>query len=186
MISALPVLETPRLLLRGAQYDDLRSLQEHWNDPLVRRYLFDDKPVDDQIAADVLVACLNGAPQGHGLWLLIEKASQTFLGCVALVPTSVAAEYEPRLAGLLEPIVSVVPSRWGGGLARESLSVVLNYAFNDLALSSVAAVNDVPNTASEKMLLGKGFSVLSEVNGPKYRLRTYMLQRQAWIERDDA
>lgn len=186
MTSILPLIETPRLVLRGAQHADLRTLQEHWNAPLVRRFLFDDQPVDEALAASVLGACLDAASRGHGLWLLIERTSKEVLGCVALMRTSVAAEYETRLTGLLEPMVSLVPRRWGHGFATECLSAALDYAFNTLQVHSVAAVNDVPNAASEKMLLRAGFSVLSEVDGPKYRMRTYVLLCRSWLERNDA
>jgi RimJ/RimL family protein N-acetyltransferase len=186
MADPLPTLETPRLHLRCARSDDLKTLQEHWNDPRVRKYLFDDKIVDESLASSVLGACLAGVPEGHGLWLLIEKSTHAFLGCVALIPTSIAAEYEPKLTGFLEPMVSLVPNSWGHGLAAEGLSAVLHYAFHVLAVTAVAAANDVPNTASERMLLNAGFSVVSEVDGPRYRLRTYMLQRQTWQMRDEA
>lgn len=186
MSDTLPTLETPRLRLRCARLDDLKTLREHWNDPHVRKYLFDDKPVDETLASSVLIACLAGVPEGHGLWLLIEKSTHAFVGCVALIPTSAAAEYEPKLTGFLEPMVSLVPKYWGHGLAAEGLSAVLRYAFYDLAVASIAAVNDVPNTGSERMLLNAGFSVVSEVDGPRYRLRTYMLQRQTWQMQDDA
>lgn len=179
MSSTLPVLDTPRLLLMGAQHDDLKILREHWDDPLVRRYLFDDKAVDEALARVVLGACLDGVRQGHGLWLITERPSAHVIGSVALIPTSEAAEYEPLLKGLLEPMVSLTPSRWGQGLATEALSAVLGHAFTTLAAASVAAVNDVPNAASERMLLRAGFTPLSEVDGPRHRLRTYILQRQA-------
>ncbi|MFM8353700.1 MAG: hypothetical protein ACKOBM_02180, partial [Gammaproteobacteria bacterium] len=46
MGSTLPVLDTQRLRLTGATRGDLLAPQQHWNEPLVRRYLFDDMPVD--------------------------------------------------------------------------------------------------------------------------------------------
>ncbi|MCA1957770.1 MAG: GNAT family N-acetyltransferase [Nitrospira sp.] len=186
MFNALPVLETQRLSLTGARHDDLKTLQEHWDDPLVRRYLFDDQPVDEALAKVVLDACLDGVQQGHGLWLLTERGSQDFVGSAALIPTSVAAEYEPLLKGLLEPMISLAPIRWGNGLATEALSAVLGHAFKTLTVASVAAVNHLPNAASERMLLRAGFTALSEVAGPKYRLRTFIIQRHAWLARHDA
>lgn len=186
MTNTLPLLETSRLLLRAVRDTDLPSIQEHWNEPLVRRFLFDDKPVDQAMAAGILKACLEAAPEGHGMWLLIEKSSQQFIGCLALMPTSVAAEYEMQIKGLLELTVSITPEHWGRGLATDGLAAVLRYAFNTLSLPLVAAVNDVPNAASEKMLLKAGFSALSEVSGPKYTLRTYNLKRDVWLQRNDA
>lgn len=186
MASTLPVLDTQRLRLTGATRNDLLALQQHWDEPLVRRYLFDDMPVDATLAARVLGQCLEAAPRGLGLWLATEKTSKAFLGCIALTPTSVAAEYEPQLAGLVEPMVSLAPGRWGEGFATEGLAAILAYAFETLSLSALAAVNDVPNAASERTLLNVGFSLQSEVDGPRCRLRIYRLERRAWLRRQDA
>jgi len=74
--------------------------------------------------------------------------------------------------------------RLGSVVSPASESPSLGYSFDALGLAAVAAVNDVPNVASEKMLLKAGFRSLSEVEGPKYRLRTYILERKAWQQRD--
>jgi RimJ/RimL family protein N-acetyltransferase len=69
------------------------------------------------------------------------------------------------------------------GYANEALTALLDYAFGELRQTTVAAVNDLPNTASERMLLRLGFVPRCEVQGPRCRLRTYRLASSAWQAR---
>lgn len=181
-MSALqPTFSTARLAIRPAGVDDLDALHTLWSDTHVRRFLFDDQVVSRELAKSMLDGCLAQAPRGLGLWLVFETNGTRLLGCVGLNPTTVAAEYEPALYGLLEPLAAFALRHWHKGYAKESLRPVLGHAFGPLAQTKVVAVNDVPNTASERMLLGLGFLPLSEVQGPRYRLRTYQLGREAWL-----
>jgi [ribosomal protein S5]-alanine N-acetyltransferase len=77
-------------------------------------------------------------------------------------------------------LAALAPERWGQGYATEALRSILAYAFNTLAQQQLAAANDLPNVASERMLMRLGFTQHSEVQGPKYPLRTYLLTQQAW------
>jgi len=185
MAQVLAPLSTRRLLLRSGQAADLVALWELWNKPLVRRYLFDDAPVDKSTAEAVLESSLAQAEKGAGLWTIHSKLEPRFLGCAALLPTS-AAEYEPRLAGLFEPTIAIDPGYWNLGYASEALAAVLGYAFDALGKGLIAAVNDVPNIASEQMLKKAGFSAVSEVRGPKYPMRTHTLSAVDWRARNDA
>lgn len=178
-----PTLATTRLTLRPADTADLSALHALWSDAEVRRFLFDDEPVSLDLARSVLASLLSNAADGLGLWLVEERGNPGVLGCVGLNPTTVAAEYEPSLEGLLKPLAAFWPRHWHKGYARESLSALVSYAFDALDQSRLAAVNDAPNVASERMLLALGFVPKSEVDGPRYRLRTYLLEKQAWESR---
>jgi ribosomal-protein-alanine N-acetyltransferase len=138
----------------------------------VRRFLFDDQPVSEQLAASVLEDCLACSSGGHGLWLIHLSEKPVFTGCAGLIPATVAAQYEPRLKGLLEPLAALQPTYWRRGYATEALAALINYAFTHLQVSELAAVNDIPNVASNRMLERLGFTVLSEVSGPKYEMQT--------------
>ena len=175
-----PSLYTSRLTLGPAGSQDLEQLHALWSQPEVRRFLFDDQDVSLELAQSVLDSCLKCAVSGYGLWLVHPKDDRELLGCVGLVPTTTAAEHEPALSGLLESVASLEAAHWHKGYAREALAAVLTHAFNALELPKVAAVNDVPNVASERMLNALGFQVLSEVQGPRHRMRTYTLERRAW------
>lgn len=173
----LPLFTTERLVLRGATAADLDLLWAIWRDPEVRRYLFDDKPLDRETATTVLESALRVAPQGLGLWMVERRESPGPIGCVALLPVGVAAQYDPALKGLVEPVAAFTPAFWGRGYANEALRAVLSYGFATLGLSLVAGVNDVPNEASDRMLRRLGFCFVRECDGPYYRSRVYHLER---------
>jgi RimJ/RimL family protein N-acetyltransferase len=174
---AQAMLQTERLFLRPAAAGDLDQLAVMWNDPEVRRFLFDDQGVTRELAGSVLEWCLSCAPSGYGLWLLHTKESQALIGCAGLLPTKAAAECEPRLKGMLELLALLMPTYWRRGYAREALDELIRHGFDVLGEPRLAGAHDAPNVASERMLRALGFTHYSEVPGPKYRLRTYVLER---------
>jgi RimJ/RimL family protein N-acetyltransferase len=157
--------------------EDAGDLGAIWNDPNVRRFLFDDQPVSKQLVATVLEECLTHADKGYGLWVVCPVDASVVAGCAGLIPTTVAAQFESRLKGLLEPLVSLHPTYWHRGYATEALTSLVDYAFTKLQVRELAAVNDIPNAASSRLLQRLGFSVLSQVAGPKYQMQTYHLVR---------
>src|SRR5919197_1550540 len=158
----LPNLITARLDLRPASGDDLDMLWALWAAPDVRRFLFDDVPVTRERAAEVLGHCIQAAEAGLGLWLASLRDTETVIGCVGLMAASTAAQYDPRLVGAVEPLASFSPSVWGHGYATEALAAMVRYAFEQLGLAQLAAVNDVPNEASDRLVKRLGFEVMGE------------------------
>jgi RimJ/RimL family protein N-acetyltransferase len=177
-----PTLQTTRLVLRPATLADVDVLWALWTTPAVREFLWDDREIARDEAFTMLAECVALSAQGLGLWLLSEARPQpapatgSFLGCAGLLPVSTAAQYETRLSGLIEPLVALTPSAWGRGYAPEALVELMRYASRSLGMTRLAGVTEVPNTASDRMLRHAGFTVLSEVAGPRYPLRTYLWQ----------
>lgn len=173
-----PTFEMPRAMLVPAERGDLDALWTIWRDPDVRRYLFDDQPVDRERATEVLDACLGEAANGLGLglWTIRERPASTIIGCAGLMPVS-WAEYDPTGAGLVEPIVALVPAAWHRGHAVEALRRLVTHAFGTLGLARLAGATDVPNEASHRMLTRVGFVSQRECPGPYYRMHTYLLER---------
>jgi RimJ/RimL family protein N-acetyltransferase len=185
-----PTLITARLQLRPAQPDDVDALWRRWTDPGVRRYLWDDRAITREEAAAALADCRALGAQGLGLWLVwladaagaagaTRPSGDSARGCAGLLPVSTAADYDARLAGLIEPLVALAPSAWGRGYASEALAELVRYAHARLGLDRLAGVTDVPNAASDRMLRRVGFRVLGEAPGPRHPLRTYLWQADA-------
>jgi [ribosomal protein S5]-alanine N-acetyltransferase len=172
---AQPTLRTARLLLRPATVGDLGYLHTLWNAPEVRRYLFDDEEVTPQLAEAVLAECLGRAAEGLGLWIALAGAEP--VGCVGLNPTTAVAELAPDLAGELEPLAALDPAHWGRGFAVEALAALIAHAFGPLARPRLLAVHDRPNTASERLVLRLGFQPARDLEGPRYPMRAYWLER---------
>ena len=175
-----PPLETLRLTLRPNVALDLSELHGLWSDPEVRRFLFDDREVSLELAKSVLDDCLPYGMVGYGLWMMHLKPNREVVGCVGVVPAKTSANHEPALSGLLELLVSLAPLHWHRGYAQEAASALLTHVFDTLGESVLAAVNDVANIASERMLKKLGFKLLSEVKGARFPLRTYTLRRRDW------
>jgi RimJ/RimL family protein N-acetyltransferase len=178
----LPELVTERLALRPCADDDLDQLWTLWTDPDVRRFLWDDRAITREEAAATLADCRALEPDGLGLWMMAPRAdpprgdAPRAIGCAALLPVTTAAEFEPRLAGLVEPLIALDPGAWGQGFAVESLMALRAYATDQLGLRRLAGVTDVPNVASDRMLRRAGFTILGECDGPRHRLRTYLYE----------
>jgi ribosomal-protein-alanine N-acetyltransferase len=183
MSTSPPRLVTARTALVPVELADLDVLWALWDDPEVRRYLFDDQPVSRARAAEVLAACLAERARGLGLWTIRpQTAAETIVGCAGLMPTSVAA-YDPAMAGLVEPIVALAPAWWRRGFAVEVVRALVHHAFHALGLARLSAATDVPNEASHRMLVRTGFVPQRECDGPYYRTRTYLLERSAQGDR---
>ena len=172
-----PTLDTPRLRLRPAIERDGDALWSLWTAPEIRRFLWDDRTITRDEAITTLRDSLELGDAGLGLWIVEAREAPTLLGCAGLLPVTTAAEFEPRLAGLVEPLVALAPEAWGRGYAREALCALLDHASDTLGLERLAGVTDIPNTRSDRMLRHAGFAVLSEVPGPRYDLRTYLWTR---------
>ena len=172
---------TTRLTLSPANEDQLDELWAIWNDEQVRRYLFDNQAVTRQAALGIIQDCLRFADHGYGLWDICLRGSKPLIGCVALMPVGTAAAFNPDLVGNVEPLIALDPAYWHQGYAAEALKAVLRYAFNELNLERIVAVNDVPNEASNRLLERLGFTNGAETDGPHYRLRNYVFTRDAFV-----
>lgn len=176
-------LTTERLALHPSTDADLDALWTLWTDRDVRRFLWDDREISRDEAAATLADCLALADKGLGLWTImpryessLDARGPTILGCAGLLPVTVAAEYEPRLTGLVEPLVALFPVAQRHGYAVEALSTLRDHAARQLGFARLAGVTDVPNAASDRMLRRAGFAPLSECAGPRHRLRTYIYE----------
>ena len=172
----LPLLTTPRLVLRPVRPGDTDFLWQLLTLPDVRRYLCDDKVLPRDVVAGIVAESLALAPGGLGMW--IAEQAGAMVGLVSLKPVpQVLVDLIPELNGEAEPTVALHPDAWGQGLAGEMLSAVLAHGFGALALPRIAAISDVPNTASAKMLARAGFRRTGEHPGLHYRLFSWMLER---------
>ena len=169
----MTILHSQRLAFRPVGGADLNELWRLWTDPDVRRFLWDDRAITREEAATTIADCEALAQRGLGLWVLRSKDSDALIGCAGLFPVTTAAMYEPRLAGLVEPLIALAPEHWGQGYASEALQALIDHATSHLGIAQLAAVTDVPNERSDRMLRRAGFIELSETDGPRYRLRTY-------------
>jgi RimJ/RimL family protein N-acetyltransferase len=136
----MTAMSTKRLELRPAGLRDLGALVRHWNDPQVRRYLFDDREVDPRLAETLLRDSeADFARRGYGLW-------QVFLQDVLIGVCGLRRRGEERV----EIIYSLDPGYWGAGLAAEAAQAVLA-AGRRARLKEVLIETDDGNVTSQRL-----------------------------------
>ena len=152
-------IETERLTLHPATFDDVDGLHALWVDPDVRRYLWDDTVIPRELAASVIDASMaTFAESGFGQFVLREHSSPRdapIIGFAGLRTFGAASEKE-LMYGLW-------PARWGTGLATEAARAVLRHAFESTAERVLWAGADPPNSASFRVMERLGMAYARRV-----------------------
>ena len=63
---------------------------------------------------------------------------------------------------------------WGGGVAFAAAQAAMRHGFEVLKLPRILAAVDLPNERSHRLMARLGFMPMGEVDGPRYRARTYV------------
>jgi RimJ/RimL family protein N-acetyltransferase len=73
--SDIPVLETPRLILRGRTMEDFPAYLGLWADPPAWRHLAEKPLTEEEVWQKFARIAGIWALKGYGFWLLEEKAT---------------------------------------------------------------------------------------------------------------
>lgn len=165
-----PTLSTPRLWLSPASAGDAQALQSIWNEPEVRRYLWDDQPVSIELARQVVDAG-NAAfrERGFGLWCVNLTHSGVLAGFCGLRGFGEAGE--------VELIFGLGPSRTGNGYATEAARAVLAHGFGACGLAEIWGRVDEPNARSIRLLERLGMKRRRSQPGKRFPLLEYAVSK---------
>lgn len=154
------ILETPRLLLRHLELNDLPELLALYQNPEIRRY-FPDGVLSYEDTREELEWYLHGHPQYPelGLWATIHKESGKFIGRCGLLPWEIDDKLEIEIAYLLDK------NFWHQGLATEAASGIMSYAFETLNLTRLICLMHPENSASQKVAERIGMQLERRVDG---------------------
>lgn len=122
----VPVLETPRLILRGHGAGDLDDSLALWSDPEVVRYISGKPSTREEVWSRLLRYVGHWALAGYGLWHVRERATDRFVGEAGL------ADFKRDMAFSFDgaPEAGWVFAPWshGRGYATEAMAAVLAWA----------------------------------------------------------
>jgi RimJ/RimL family protein N-acetyltransferase len=142
-------LRSSRLTLRPlttAACDEALAL---WQQPGVRRYLWDDRIITrDEALAPLSVSERDFRERRFGLWGVNRPGEATLLGICGLRTADVVPE--PEL------LFALNDGYCGRGYAWEAARAVLQYAFDELELPAVGAATDAANVRSSRLLTKLG------------------------------
>jgi [ribosomal protein S5]-alanine N-acetyltransferase len=148
--TTVPVLETPRLVLRPFRASDAEPLHEVLGDPEAMRF-WNVAPSSDLAAtAKNLEWLAKYSPYSHAAWAVAAKADGGFLGMV---------NYHHREVRDRRIEIGYVIHRrfWRQGIAREAVSGLLRHCFSALACHRIEALIMPENTASRRLAESLGF-----------------------------
>jgi RimJ/RimL family protein N-acetyltransferase len=149
----VPVLETPRLVLRGHRPADLEDSLSLWSDPEVVRHIGGKPSGREEVWARVLRYIGHWAATGYGFWHVRERATDRFVGEVGI------AEFRRDIAvsfdGAPEAGWAFAPWSHGKGYATEAMTAAL--AWGATAHPRTVCLIDLDNVASLRVAAKLGY-----------------------------
>ena len=156
------VLETERLALRELEPDDLEFLVAMMGHPDVNRYY--ERPFDRRDCTAWLEKQLQRYHRdGHGLWLVLDRADEKPMGQVGLMIQQVEEKQFPEIGWLLHR------PYWGHGYATEAAAGVRDAAFSVWNYPAVISLIRPENVPSQHVAQRIGMAPGPEVDFHGYR-----------------
>ena len=176
----LPIINTPRVVLRWISEDDIDSLYEIFSHPQVMRY-WSTPPLADRLAAAELQREIAEGNETETMlkWGLALRDSNTVIGTTTLFNLNLDN-------GRAELGYAMGRAHWGKGYMNEALNALVAHAFEVMELRRLEADVDPRNAASIRTLERLGFQregFLRErwhVNGEIQDALFYGLLRREW------
>jgi len=141
-----PVIETPRLVLRPRTVDDADAMFAVYRDADLMQYW--SGPPHDDVAQTRAEFEQRGGDDAWRAWAITRKGDDTAIGMVAAG--------EKRQGNVTEIGYMLARDHWGGGIAREAVSAVIDRIFAE-GQRRVFADTDPDNAASRALLERLGF-----------------------------
>lgn len=188
-MTAIPILTTHRLQLRGWRDSDRQPFAQLNADPVVMEHF---PATLSRSESDAMVDRIQQKfeQQGFGLWALEHRSSGDFLGFVGLNQPNFKAHFTPAIEigwRLAHPF-------WGQGYACEAARKVLRFGFAELALDEIVSFTATCNLRSMALMqrLGMLHDPAEDFNHPALipgdRLEHHVLYRLGkaqWMGQED-
>lgn len=141
----IPILETPRLILRPLEAADFADFYEYAQDPPVASFGMWQPYASESVAREDFDRLLKAYDRGLMWWALQHKADGKMIGRCQLGP------YDDEDA---RADISYALNRhyWGQGYITEAALPVADYGFETLKLNRLSAIVFTDNTASMRVL----------------------------------
>jgi RimJ/RimL family protein N-acetyltransferase len=150
-----PVLETPRLRLRGHRIEDFTASAAMWADERVVRYISGKPSTSAQSWSRILQYIGHWHALSFGYWVVEDRETGAFMGEVGLA--NFRREITPPIDGLPEIGWVLVPDAHGRGIATEAVSEVLRWADHHFEHGQTVCLFDPRNVASIRVAEKNGY-----------------------------
>jgi RimJ/RimL family protein N-acetyltransferase len=152
----VPVLETPRLILRGHRREDFESMVSIWQDPVVMHHFHVSGLSREDIWGRFLRSFGMWAVCGFGMWAVEDKASGAYAGIAGVFDSK--RELTPPVPDAMPEAGWVFAQRFHGqGYATETMQAALQWADAALHQPAMFCILAPENAASVRVAVKCGF-----------------------------
>ncbi|WP_400191668.1 GNAT family N-acetyltransferase [Hymenobacter sp. B81] len=170
---AVPLLETPDLLLRAPRPTDLPEAAAMHQDPAFYRFLGGHAHPEEDVWRRMLSQVGHWALFGYGIWAMEEKATGRFVGTVGFF--DVQRDLTPSLKGVPEAGWVLAPRLHGRGYASQGLTAALAWADAHFPGPRTVCIIDPDNEAS--LRLAHKFGYREFARSPYHGQEIVLLER---------
>jgi len=156
----VPVVTTPRLVLRGCRASDYDNFAALWGDPQVTRFIGGQPSDKSDSWRRLLGVAGHWALFGFGFWLVEEAASGRFVGQVGLA--RLHRGLGPRFDDVPEIGWVLAPWCHGKGYASEAAQAALAWGERELGMTRAVCMIDPAHEASLNVATKCGFTAFAE------------------------
>lgn len=153
--SAVPVLETERLRMRGHDIRDFEASASMWADERVVRFITRKPSTRAQAWSRLLLYMGHWQAVSYGYWVVEDRETGAFLGEVGFADFK--REITPPLDGIPEAGWALVPEAHGRGIATEAVMAALQWADHHIAGSHTVCLFDPEHEASLRVAEKAGY-----------------------------
>jgi RimJ/RimL family protein N-acetyltransferase len=175
-VAETATIETPRLLLRPWQPDDLAEFTRLLTDPVVTRYIVVSTLFSPEDVAVLSARTLEQWERnGFGPWAAIEKQTGRWVGRIGL-------DELPAWPGphKVEVGWELHQEFWGRGLATEAGRAGVRYGFETVGLERIISATMATNAASRRVMAKCGLRFQGELPLAGTVVAWYAIDRADW------
>jgi len=152
-----PILETPRLRLRGFRASDLDAQAAAMTDPGVVRHLGGSPMSREDTWRKILASPGLWALLGYGYWVAERREDGAYLGQIGFADFK--RDMTPNIEGIPEMGWIMAPQAQGQGYATEAVLAALAWADEALGGGEIVALIGHANAPSIRLAEKAGFSI---------------------------
>jgi RimJ/RimL family protein N-acetyltransferase len=176
----IPVLETPRLILRSHGPDDFEETVKIWSDPIVRRHFHGQPMTREDIWARYLRQFGMWMVMGYGSWAVEEKETRAYIGTVGVF--EVKRDIDLPLEGIPEAGWTLTPRVHGKGYATEAAKAALAWTDARLGRPKMFCIIAPENAASIRVAEKLSFRPWTETTYRAERTLVFLREPRAGTE----
>ena len=157
-------IETKRLILREYTLDDFDELYSLLSDPITMSHY--PKPYDENGTKRWIDWCINSYKNNRfGLWALVLKETNTFIGDCGLSMQNIDGESLPEIG------YHIKKEYWRNGYAKEAATAVKEWAFANTDFETLYSYMTKDNIGSYKTAESIGMRKIKEyIDGDEHLL----------------